>query len=274
MVFRKTVAILFSLFTFAAVAQAGESRWIISDFDDTLKIAHSKAQLPSLWNGLMTHKAYTGMSSLYSEILKEGGPEARLNVVSGSPTFLHHKIRKFLLDHDFPFHWLVLKNWLRDKSTYEYKVAAISRIMTSFSGTVVLFGDDNEKDPQVYLQIQKLFPNRVDAIYIHQISSKIPPEGTIPYLTAFDVVYHEAKKGRISLDAPRIIQIDIIRQRDFRRVIPKFAYCPTTMIFSENNGNQNHDWLDQLREEMDQYIAKQCLKRATKSLGTVPGTQP
>ena len=57
------------------------------------------------------------------------------------------------------------------KRTYEFKVQKIRALMARFpKRTVVLVGDSGERDPEVYSTILSEFPERVDAVFIRNVS--------------------------------------------------------------------------------------------------------
>jgi phosphatidate phosphatase APP1 len=55
----------------------------------------------------------------------------------------------------------------------EFKVQAIHALMTRFPKRhVVLVGDSGEKDPETYATILSDFTDRVDAVYIHNVTGQ------------------------------------------------------------------------------------------------------
>ena len=66
----------------------------------------------------------------------------------------------------------------------------------------MLFGDSGEHDPQIYRQIQHLFPDRVAAVYIHNVS------GEDPYHSRFQgqLLFNDFERVRRDLQQRGIIE--------------------------------------------------------------------
>ena len=75
-------------------------------------------------------------------------------------------------------------------------------------------------------QIQKEFPTKIKAVYIHQVQGNKSLPG-IKYHTAFDIMVSEYKAGRMSSIAVLDMAKDFMFFKDLSLVFPKFKYCPT-----------------------------------------------
>jgi phosphatidate phosphatase APP1 len=67
--------------------------------------------------------------------------------------------------------WEDLKELVTNENvTFEQKVSQISEIMQRFpERKFILVGDSGEKDPEVYREIKKKFPNQVQEIKIRDV---------------------------------------------------------------------------------------------------------
>ena len=61
-----------------------------------------------------------------------------------------------------------------------------------------MLGDDQEHDPRFYESLRDAYPEKVKAIYIHQLNEHILPIGQIGYYTAYEVAAHELAAGRLT----------------------------------------------------------------------------
>ena len=126
------------------------------------------------------------MSALYRSWTEALGPRIHFHVVSAGPWQLNEPLRRFTEEAGFPaFTWdmrsieitdirVLLKELNPDPNdTYEFKLQKIRAFMARFPKRhVVLVGDSGEKDPEVYGKILSEFPNRVEAVFIRNVSYK------------------------------------------------------------------------------------------------------
>lgn len=159
---------------------------VISDIDDTIKITDilggskvvvrntffrdfvavpQMAEMYQRWTGSSFHYVSGGPWQLYGPLSvflfsKEGGfPEGTFHMkqVSKNPLSAHT--------------WEGLRELVTNENvTFEQKVSQISEIMQRFpKRTFILVGDSGEKDPEVYREIKKKFPNQVQEIKIRDV---------------------------------------------------------------------------------------------------------
>lgn len=155
---------------------------LISDIDDTILISNVPSTARLLKNSLTVppeaRQAVPGMAALYKRLTHQNpNPAAApLFFVSGSPKQLTDSVRRFLAKHQFPRGVLMLKEVSSDSpdpltDQQAYKVARIQQIMKSLPEVkFILVGDDGERDPEVYAEIQKEFPQQVASIWIRRVS--------------------------------------------------------------------------------------------------------
>lgn len=160
---------------------------IISDIDDTILLTEATSKVRLLKNvflkNYLTQGAVEGMSDLYRAI--HYGPEGdgydATHYVSSSPVHLYSRINQFLDHQRFPSGSIDLKNIGLRKgadSLFEhekYKLGRLTRIFDTFpQRRFVLFGDSGEHDPEIYRQLSQLYPGKVMAIYIHNVTDEDP----------------------------------------------------------------------------------------------------
>lgn len=155
---------------------------IISDIDDTVLVSQVNDTARLLRNSLTltpeTRQAVPGMAALYQAwVLKNPHPAATpVFYVSASPRQLSDGLRRFLQHNSFPRGVLQLKEVsgqssdpLRDQQAY--KVQRISAILKAFPEVrFALLGDDGERDPESYAQVQALFPSQIVGVWIRHVN--------------------------------------------------------------------------------------------------------
>ena len=161
---------------------------IMSDIDDTILNTGVLSKRSLLKNSLLVtpenREAIPGMAELYAKLLqKNPAPEATaVFYISSSPKQLTDNLRRFLAAGGFPRGVLQLKeispeggDSMKDHETYKLR-----RIETIFAAypqlRFYLFGDDAERDPEIYAKVQEKSPNQVAGIWIHHLN----PDKTRP----------------------------------------------------------------------------------------------
>ena len=149
---------------------------IVSDIDDTVKISEVTSKRALLANTFTRKfKAVDGMSGTYRQWAADG---ATLHFVSGSPWQLYPPLSEFLRTENFPVATFHLKRVrLKDRSLlklfedqFEAKLKMIEPILRAYPKRhFVLVGDSGEKDPEVYGEIARKFPEQVISIHIRSV---------------------------------------------------------------------------------------------------------
>lgn len=154
---------------------------LISDIDDTILKSDVTRTRMLLANSLAVppgrREAVPGMAALYRRLLASNRvPDtAAVFYVSSSPRQLTDNLRTFLANSGFPRGVLRLKE-LSEASTdslYEqkgYKLRTLTEVFAACPDTrFVLFGDDGEHDPEIYAELQKTFPDQIEAVWIRRV---------------------------------------------------------------------------------------------------------
>lgn len=156
---------------------------IISDIDDTVKVSHctDKARLMSK-TFLEPFEAVPGMAEVYAEWFHEG-TGSHLHFVSSSPWQLMPELERMLNAAGFAGATYELKSIrLKDPSVadlfadpVETKTKPITQLLDRFPGrTFVLVGDSGEKDPEVYGELARKYPEQITYIAIRNVTDETP----------------------------------------------------------------------------------------------------
>lgn len=156
---------------------------IVSDIDDTIQKSYVtdkfKAAQTLLFNNYMTQKAFPGVSELYQALDKnnDGIVNGDVYYISGSPVQISQRIENFLSYNGFPFGSIDLKRIGFSKNVdnpvqqMDYKLEKLRILFDTYPNKkFILFGDNGEKDPEIYREISRKYPNKVIAIYINNVT--------------------------------------------------------------------------------------------------------
>ncbi len=161
---------------------------VVTDMDDTIKHTdipnHAQARLNTFTRPF---KPGPGMPDLYRSWQAAGGDKVHFQVVSARPWQFHPPLQRFTVDAGFPaFAWnmrcldmsspsvLVGETWAADPARLSRcKAETIRRLMLRWPlRRFVLVGDSGERDPEAYAQVVAEFGNRVDAVYVRNITGQ------------------------------------------------------------------------------------------------------
>ncbi|MFP5387255.1 MAG: phosphatase domain-containing protein [Bacteriovoracia bacterium] len=225
------VILLFATFTTQAAIT------IISDLDDTIKITEASGDP----GDLLGEKIYTGMPEFYQG---SKGYSKTLYVLSASPSLLRSKVEGILRKNKISYQGLLLRSNIFENK-FDYKVRAIKRLIDSSSDDFILIGDDVGDDPEVYAEINRLYPGRILDSYVHVVRARRIPKGIISYWTSFDLTLREFESSRMKESWVKKVFKKLLGERDLEYVFPREAHCPsvatvwqwqTRTIFSREAG--------------------------------------
>lgn len=176
---------------------------VVSDFDDTVAVTHVTSKTGLLKSALLadedTQPAVEGMALLYG-CLGSLVPTPGFAFVSGSPVEFGPRLEAFLAKHKFPFAALHLRV-LGPKTLSGYKEGPLRALLSRFPQKFVLVGDSGEADPEVYAAIREEFPDRVLAIFIHDVGKSADPKrfkDMVLFKTAADALKVAAERGLLN----------------------------------------------------------------------------
>lgn len=161
--------IIFSIFTQARTL-------FVSDIDDTIKISHVLDKSEMVKNAIRVHNHFYGMAQVY-KAYAEADPSVQFAYLSAAPEKMMLDFHfEFLSINRFPKGRLILRQNLND---HEFKLTAIRELIELYKpDKIILVGDNGERDPFIYTQIQAENPGIPVSIYIHQIYSHLNTEDT------------------------------------------------------------------------------------------------
>ena len=154
---------------------------VISDMDDTVLQTHATNLLRMFKNIVLgnarTRLPFKGVAAFYQALHEENGqPTNPLYYVSSSPWNLYDLLMEFFTLHHIPVGPLVLRDWGVSRTAIPYrhrnhKIEAIRHIMDIVDNLpFILIGDSGQEDPEIYHEILSLYPKRILAIYIRNVS--------------------------------------------------------------------------------------------------------
>ena len=180
---------------------------IISDVDDTILISEVTDKSQLLRNVLFVNyaqrKPVPGTAALYAQLARRNATPAAAPIfyLSASPKQLHAGIQTFLDRNGFPRGVLITKKVTNDATSdpirdqVKYKTGRIEQLLAALPHVrFVLVGDDGEHDPEVYDDIRRRYPERIDAVWIRK---------------AADIVKHPRYPGQRDL-------AEVLTERDIR----------------------------------------------------------
>lgn len=165
-------------------APAHAERLVISDIDDTVVHSGVANKLKLLWQlyfaGASTRRPFPGMDGFLRRLHAGSSGQAGnpMLYVSRSPWSIYPMLEAFFEQHDIPNGpVLLLRDWgiswrhPLPRRAEDHKQRMIDSALQSFPGLpVVLIGDSGQHDPEVYADIADRHPQRVEAIYIRDLS--------------------------------------------------------------------------------------------------------
>lgn len=171
---------LFYLLTVIHTQAQAERLLIISDIDDTIKVSHILSTAGKVARAPDVTTPFNGMAELYKSIVSENQQQRRIVYLSNAPEtiagipalLISHKT--FLSYNGFPYGDVELRQGVFDK---DHKINTITNLIVNEKpDTLILIGDNGERDPEIYHQIFLKYGARIKIIsYIHQIYTTEAP---------------------------------------------------------------------------------------------------
>lgn len=156
---------------------------IVSDLDDTVIKTRSTELLQQLaiifGKGARSRTVLPGISPFYQRLVGNQGDSANnpIYYVSLSGWNLYDLFDEFMAANDLPQGPLFLSDFrlIEDKSPVlgrdHHKFESIDLLLRTYPDLpFVLIGDSGMEDPELYREIAEKHPDRVKAIYIHDVS--------------------------------------------------------------------------------------------------------
>jgi phosphatidate phosphatase APP1 len=177
-----------------ALILSQEGLAVITDVDDTILVSQVPTPLRAIFNILLKspsrRKHVNGMPELFSS-LKQRFENLTVFYLSATPWNMFNFTKRFIVSHKFPFGPILLQDIGPDEdkifeSTKAHKQETLEKLMSDFPEMKwILIGDDGQYDPDIYKRIAQLYPGRIKAILVRELSA---PEhimtGGLPFATA------------------------------------------------------------------------------------------
>ncbi|MFK7936934.1 MAG: phosphatase domain-containing protein, partial [Saprospiraceae bacterium] len=158
---------------------------VISDIDDTVLRSYvtsplmSKTAYYTFFKSAKSRMSFAGAPELYRALRKgsDGNRRNPIFYVSNSPYNLFDFLMAFLETAKLPLGPIMLRDFglfkQRDPNLKSEKYENIAHILRAYPDLpFILIGDSGEKDADIYQDITRNFPNRIQAIYIRDVQSK------------------------------------------------------------------------------------------------------
>lgn len=167
------------------VSELNSQFGIISDVDDTILVSRATTLIRKLRLLLLknahTRLPFEGVAAFY-HALRKGNNNTSFNpifYVSSSSWKLYDLLIEFAAKRGIPPGPFLLRASRIDHYRFisnihgNHKLKKIEHIMSTYSKIkFILIGDSGQKDPEIYDQVVKDYPGRVEAIYIRDVSKE------------------------------------------------------------------------------------------------------
>lgn len=195
---------------------------LVSDLDDTLKITNGKNTKKMIQNAFFKTDTFLGMPMLYRQLERAGIYEAYL--LSASPFIVKNNVNRLINRFDLNFKNIFLRG-IRDlKDKRKYKLKRLREIIAQTKDQLILIGDDQDLDPEIYMSVKKEFPHRVKSIFIRKIQNRKLPKGVVGFITPLDIAL--SLKFFLGENNLKELYIKLSKVEKTEKIIPDFAYCP------------------------------------------------
>ena len=167
------------------VVDPGAHLGIVSDIDDTIIHTGLTRLVETIRTSLFVHEhdrtEIAGASELYRALVAGADGRAQFFYVSTGAWNLYQVVKRFLARHDFPEGPVVMTDWgpgggwLFREASAAFKTREITVLLDEHPHlTWVLIGDSGQDDPEAYAAVARAYPERVHAVYIHDVPPKSP----------------------------------------------------------------------------------------------------
>lgn len=179
------------------VVPAGNRHGVISDVDDTIQVTEVNDKSRMLANTLLKNAlqrdVVPGVAAFYTELAARNVEPtvAPVFYLSASPRQLHAGIHQFIRHNGLPRGVLITKRITNDATTeplidqFSYKTTKLIDILQRLPQvSFTLIGDDGERDPEIFAEIRRRYPDRIAAVWIRAVNpdpkrAKLPGQGSL-----------------------------------------------------------------------------------------------
>ncbi|WP_291885909.1 phosphatase domain-containing protein [Cellulomonas sp.] len=161
------------------VVDPGVRYGIVSDIDDTVLVTRLPRPFVAAWNVLVRHEnarePVPGMAELYHRLLA-ADPRAPVVYLSTGAWNAAPTLGRFLRRHGYPAGPMLLTDWGPTNTGWfrsgpEHKRAQLRRLVHELPDVRwILVGDDGQRDPEIYAEAARLFPEHLRAVVVRQLT--------------------------------------------------------------------------------------------------------
>lgn len=154
---------------------------IISDIDDTIKFSNVINKRELLVNTFLRNfRCIEGMPGLFQRLARD---QICFHYISATPWQLYPSIVRFLSEHQFPEGSIHLRKFALKDATilkkifpaHKKKRKVIESLLLQFpERKFLLFGDTGEKDPEIYGEIARKYPDQTLGLCLRNVSPDAP----------------------------------------------------------------------------------------------------
>lgn len=165
----KKLILILLLTAFNSFAQRPSGKTIlISDIDDTIKVAHIRSKLGTVKNAFRTRNIFLGMADLYKAIEARLG--AKIYYLTNAPEKIMRKSHSALLRNGHFPQALNLAIRPSGVSTKVFKAQKLRQLIDDHNPTrVILIGDNGEHDNTFYHDVGQEYPEIEFHTYIRAV---------------------------------------------------------------------------------------------------------
>ena len=250
----KNAIALAIIVSFFSVSQACEQRYVVTDFDDTIKTYGRDGHFFRIGNALFGRKINAGMNTVLEEISTECDSDQGLTVLTASPKIIGASIRRLLKKHQITNYDLIMRPL--SEQTLDYKISRVNQIYQDKRMPLILVGDDTSKDPDAYFDFALKNPELHLATYIHNVRNRPALEGQINYITSYEIALYEYNADRLNEYDAMTVGLHILAG-DKYSVVPRYGHCPKTYELPRvRNAN-----LEKIAQQIKQKVEAICQAR-------------
>lgn len=138
---------------------------LISDIDDTIKVSNVLDKDSAVANAMSTSGAFLGMAELYLAMQSDASIEKFFYLSNAPRKLMEKQHSKFLQRNNFPAGELITRT---QDSSANHKANAIRKIIAQDKpSTLILIGDNGERDTETYARIRAEYPDLTIKTFIH-----------------------------------------------------------------------------------------------------------
>lgn len=200
---------------------------IVSDIDDTIKIAHVRNTWDMIWYSQVTTNAFKGMTETYGAVLNEdlsnNEPNSEVIYVTNADSlFMGNSHTEFIKKNHFPEGKIFFQ---KNDLDVDHKYNTIKSYLEKNSfDKLIMVGDNGQEDINFYSRITDEFKDKIFIrTYIRKVygaPTEVVPfkEGQIPFVSPLEILQDLEKSGFISLESyysvSNMIAQEIVDEKD------------------------------------------------------------